>query len=231
MLNANLLTNRKRAHLNELLKEYPGTIIYEDYVRLEQRISNQKSLYQFDPRQAMLQDTNFRTNQKGVADNDVFVALSIGLFIDQRLIAKQSTAILQTYPNANAFNAGGGLPEDLEVFYNGQLTFKVGATNYIINDTTRKYRAVPETQQLATVTLFSETDNEAGFVQIEPTVIFSGKQDSKINLNFNYFTGIDVAASDEEGLYENVLTVETRGFTVYNAADGFLQKLAALQRG
>jgi hypothetical protein len=234
-MQANVLANRKRAHLNELLKEYPGTIIYEDYIRLEQRIDDQKSLYSFDPRTAMLKDINFRVNQKGVADNDVFVVTDLSMFIDCRPIEKQSAAVLQTYPNAIAFANSNCNPEDLEVFYNGQLTFKVGATIYINSDTTRKFRSVPQTQQDTTATtLFSQSANDLDFVAIEPTVILSGKQDSKINLNFNYFPKIDVAAKAGEGEeleFENVLTVEARGFTVYNAADGFLEKLAALRRG
>lgn len=213
-----ILANRKRAHLNSLTAKYPNTTIYEDFVRLESRILNNVSSYRFDPRTLALKETSIRVNQKGVSDNDLFVVTQIGIFIDSRVIAEQSAAVLQTYPNETHFTAAVMDVSDLEAVYNGTYSLKVGNYVFINRDTNRKFRVVQQTQQ-SSATNFSQSSEGTDFYNNEPLAIFSGKADNTLTIDLNLFTGISVESTI--GTIENVITFEFRGYTVYNAADKF----------
>ena len=220
-----ILANRDRAHLEVLKESYSGSQIFRDYVRIEQKISNTKSTYNFKPLATGLEDLATRVNQKGISANDLFVVTEIGYFIDARLVAKQSAAVLQTYPNATHFTASGATPTDLEVFYNAELSLKVANFLFIPGMTTREFRVVPQTQQTGAAN-YSQSSRGADFFQNEPLAVLSGKQDVSLLVNVKTFDNIDVAAS--EAGYENILTVELRGYTVLNAADDFLKIAKAL---
>lgn len=224
-VHASVLSNRKRAHLNGLLKDYPGMTITESFLRVENVISNTNTNYQFDPRTLALKDTAVRVLQKGLADNDLFVVLDIAFFIDSRLKAKQGTAILQTFPDVTHFTASGATPIDLEVFYNSTYSLKVANRLFIDNDTTRKFRVVPITQQSAAGNR-SQSDATADFYHAEPLAVLSGKQDAKFTLVAPYFTGIAVESTD--ATIENVLTLEVRGYQIINGANNFEQVLQSL---
>ena len=224
-VHASVLSNRNRAHYNLLSKDYEGMTITESFLRIENVISNTNTNYIFDPRTLALKDTAVRVLQKVLADNDLFVVLDIAFFIDQRTKAKQGTAVLQTYPNVSAFSAAGTVPADLEVFYNSTYSLKVANRLFIDNDTTRKFRVVPQTQQ-SSASNRSQSDASSDFYHAEPLAVLSGKQDAKITLVAPYFTGIAVEPTDV--LYENILTLEVRGYQIINGANNFEQVLHSL---
>lgn len=220
-----ILANRDRAHLEVLKGSYKGSQIYRDYVRIERKISNTQSTYKFNPLQTGLEDASTRVNQKGIAANDLFVVTEIGYFIDGREVAKQPAAVLQTYPNFTHFTATGATPADLEVFYNAELSLKVANFLFIPGMSTREFRKVPITQQSAAAN-HSQSSRGEDFFQNEPLAILSGKQDVTLAVNVHTFNGIAVAAVTSG--YENILTIELRGFTISNAADSFYDAAKAL---
>lgn len=223
MNKASVLANKDRATYDGLLEKFSGYQISQDYVRVEARIQNNKSTYEFDPRRLALKDNTFRVNQKGVNDNDIFFVTGMGIFIDCRKIAKQSTAVLQTYPSTTAFAASNASVEDLQAFFNGEVSIKVGNTVYTDGNTSALNRTVPQTQ--GATGIVNQTSYDTAFVDTTPYPVFSGQSDNKITLNINTFPGFDVEAKLASGaepgtelLYENVLTLFFIGYRVLNAA-------------
>lgn len=218
MKKPSILANKDRAAYEYLLEKYKGQVVRQDFVRLENRIVNNQSQYVFDPRQVSLKDNSFRVNQKGIDDNNVFVATELVLSLDCRKISEQSAAVLQTFPNPTAFAPSNITVEHLEAFYNGTHTLQVGQDIWIDNQTNRVFRTVPITQE--TSTLLAQSNNEDDFKSINPFAVLSGKAKNTFTVSINTFVGFDVEANVETGTleYENVLTVELRGYTIVNAS-------------
>lgn len=218
MKKPSVLANRDRAAYEFLLEKYKGQVVRQDFVRLENRIVNNKTQYEFDPRQVSLKDNSFRVNQKGIDDNNIFVATELLIAIDCRKIAEQSAAVLQTYPNPTAFAPSNITVGHLEAFYNGTHTLQVGQDVWVDNQTNRIFRSVPITQESAT--LLAQSNNEDDFKSINPFAILSGKAKNTLTVSINTFAGFDVEANVESGtlLHENVVTLELRGYTIVNAS-------------
>lgn len=234
-MKASVLANRKRAHLNQLLKKYGAkTQVFEDYARVERVISDQATSYQFDPRSLALQDVAVHSLQKGVNTNDLFVATDLAMFLDTRETAKQGLANPQTFPNPAHFAVGGATTAHLEAFYNAQFSLQVGTRIFINRFDTRAFR-IEQAQNVSITSTSTVTGPPAvatytnavlpshrkfveEFYQGEPVAVISGKAENTITIDNIKLPASAAVAASTSG-YENVITLYMRGFTVVNAAD------------
>jgi len=193
-----------------------GFIVAPGDIRSEQLISNTVTTYQFDVRDTTLQGTiATRPLQKGVLDNDLFIAFRQGILIDHRT-ALQSDVILQTYPNAAHFSASTAAYDDLWAIYNGQFSVQVGATTFIQQFNSNNFATVPQTQK-SLATNESQYDLFDATKDLGTYSIFSGKGDNTVQLNIKTFAGYAAAPSTGE----NVVTFWAKGFIVRNGANKF----------
>lgn len=193
-----------------------GFIVAPGDIRSERLITNSDTTYSFDVRETTLQGTlATRPLQKGVLDNDLFIAFRMGIFIDHR-VALQSDVILQTYPNASHFVASTAAYDDLWAFYNGNFSVQVGATEFINQYNSNNFAWVPQTQK-SLATNETEYDLFQATKDLGTYSVFSGKADNKVQLNIKTFSGF--AAAPASG--ENVLTFWAKGFIVRNGANTF----------
>lgn len=215
-------TDRSRAAYNrckntaqQVNATFGGNIIVNlGYVHSENVITDQDSEYEFTLDQKTLQvNAGTRPLQRGVRDNDIFIAIGARLLIDNRT-AGESDVIPQTYPNVFHFTTGvnTGNATHLYSFYNGEWSLQVGSTVYIPNAPTREFMLTPDAQK-------SSINNETAFdgnryVSLDPYPVFSGKSDNKLKVKIDTFSGFAAAALTGE----NVLTFEFIGFTAQNAA-------------
>jgi hypothetical protein len=191
-------------------------IVSPGHIRSEKLVTNSDTTYSFDVRDTTMQGTiSTRPLQKGVLDNDLFIAFRQGIFIDHRT-ALQSDVILQTYPNSAHFVASTAAYDDLWAIYNGLLSVQVGSTEFINQFQTNAFATVPDTQK-------SLAANESGYdlfkacKDLGTYSIYSGKGDNKVQLNIKTFSGY--AAAPASG--ENVITYMAYGFIVRNGANAF----------
>lgn len=176
----------KRAVFNKLQKEYGqyDIIISEDYLRVEQAISNSKTSYKFNVKQNQSQAIMDRT----IRENDLFLITHIGIFLGHEVTANGIGATyLNPYVNGQIFATGApgtGDPDQLQLFYNSNLFIQVDSIVYNDNGIdTRRMLAIPETQQ-STATNLSQIDgNASGMLELEPQFFVSGTENTVIQLN------------------------------------------------
>jgi hypothetical protein len=168
----------------------------------------------------------FQFNQTQTADlseillqqNDVFVVTHIRIALADRLTAKPSQFIIQTYVNDVAFGAAPGaavaVPADLGAFYNGTFAIKTGLTDTRPFPVDRCY-FVPETQQTA-ATNDNQSDWWNGYIEMSPRFVFAGNSDQRLTINIDT-TGLGSFAAVTIG-HEVSLVVDLLGYNLYNAA-------------
>jgi len=198
---------------NNLKKTYPGKIIAPGKLRLEQTLTNSSNIIIMP----VLEDsiaplkTEVRLNK-----NDLFFMVGMGLFIVREETGKEGRAVLQTYPNENTFPVVAGFkPTDLEVIYNGRLSMKVGAVEYISILDTNRFRFVPETQQSAATNKdeFSEDNN---FAELPTHYKLRGTDQTEISIVLPTFNGIEIESVTAGFTHRLVLI--PKGFIIKNGA-------------
>jgi hypothetical protein len=178
-------TDRMRAVFERAKKDYAGQgkIIVPHYIRIEQAIANGRTKYSFQ----ITKDTNSDTVTEQKLDrNDKFLATSIGLFLMKRLSTKTGNEVLYSFPNTKTLTEFADvsttfLGKDLETFFNGFLSIKVGQTIYLEKFPTKKFREVGVTQQSDATTQNSST-GDSGFVDLTPQLLLDGDRKTDITL-------------------------------------------------
>lgn len=215
--------------LKEFLKSTApkGSIIEPSMLRVEQKLQNSRSMYQFD----ILQGNSGSTTSTEIKldKNDVFFCWGVGVFLAAFETAKRSKAVLNTFPNPVIFGAapGSGTPqvEDLEAIYNGSLTVKLGTTQFISALPTRNFRYVPETQQNTHISVapganliqFNQNKPFDGQYEIE-RLRFSGLDQIDIRVELNPYTSGSFNFEAATAGFENHMVFVAQGFLIKGLA-------------
>lgn len=158
-------------------------------LRLEQQAATNKTQYQFPvltnnngPANTLF-NTETRLNQQ-----DSFVASAWGFFISKPSSLTDATYILHTYPNALTFSTTG-VAAAAETLYNSILQISVNNDIVMPVMSTRRFRAVPQSQAVAAGTnqngiALDQIDlTSDGFTILEPLILFIGSKNSVITLS------------------------------------------------
>ncbi len=199
------------------LKEYGmgNLICNQDYFRSEQAIANGTTSYGFPTWQKTMDGTRATYPlQQGVADKDLFVGITMGMYLDNRVLASAQVK-LQSYPSYQAFNANTGNLAALYAFFNGFITLTVDRTVYIPRVSTSDFLVIPQTQasSVQNENQFSITSTERLF---DPYFLLSGQNTNTLVLNV-YNTDTFTPAGTNST--QNVVTLYSRGITIQSGAD------------
>lgn len=159
---------------------YANKILAPSFVRIEAKILNGRTKYEFP----FTRDTNSDTvTERKIDRKDLFLMTHMGLFLMKRDSTKLGGEVLQTYPNIIVFpnDSTNFLGADLEVFYNGAISVKVGQTVYIEGLDTRQFRSVEENIQSSTIDKSAERSN-SGLIELTPQLTLDGNQKNEIVL-------------------------------------------------
>lgn len=208
----------ERKTYQTLRRQYPGKVISQYTLRLESKIENAKSKYEF---KLLQEDGGAIKSEVRLNKNDVMFVTAIGLGIYQRnntnlASPSECVEVVQTYPNEVYFTTGGTfVPRHLEIFYNSRLFLQVGDKVYIPGSLTRDYRFAPETQQSAASNKSQFMDG-AGFVEQPTHYRLRGTDQIDIHLEINSFTGMEI--ENDQANTENRLVLFLKGFIIKQAA-------------
>lgn len=211
----------------QLISKFPQSsakdiIIASDYILSEQVIANEKSNYTFDLwNKTLIGQTNPRRPlQKGVVDNDLFLAIGARLLIDSR-VQGQSNVKVQTFPVDAAFAPSGATTDDLWSIYNAQWSLQVDSVVYVSKEATRKFLFVPSFNLADSIGVITEPVNTLDgtrYLELDPYPIISGRLDNNLTLQIPLYNGWNGEADTEEyTTLENVITFEFTGYTIKNA--------------
>lgn len=210
----------------QLIAKFPESaassfIISQDFILSEQVIDNNKSQYTFDLWNKTLQgQTNPRRPlQKGVVDNDLFLAIGVRLLIDSR-VQGQSNVKVQTFPVDAVFAPSGATTDDLWSIYNAQWSLTVDRVVYVSDESTRKMLYVPAFNLSDSTGVTTEPINtlDGGrYHELDPYPIISGRLDNDCVLDIPLYSGWNGEADTAEySTLENVISLEFTGYTIKN---------------
>lgn len=221
-MNANLVSNRKRAHFNAYKALFhEGVQIHEDFVRLEQVLKKGVNSYTFNTDVSAIS----RMLEKGVAKTNNFRALAMGIFIDQRIVGMDGHAVLRSCPDSEYFQQNN--VKDLMAVFNGKHTISVGTTKYVDGEHNLKFYKETSAggSQMLQAIKFDSSDFAGVFVELEPTIDFGSSESNKIVVELTDLNNMDITPKQptflpDEKPYtlENVLTVYFVGFSAVNGS-------------
>lgn len=196
-------------------------IVSESFLNSEQVIQNNKSVYDFKILQQDMPDD--RPLNRGVQDNDVFIAFGGRLLIDHRVIGNTNVIPL-TYPNQFTFTAANtGAVADLYSLYNGQISYQVGSTVFQSGESSRFMLDIPRTQKSG---VLNESEYHGiSLKNFDPYLVMSGKATNKLKLEIGLYAGwAGASIVDTE---ENVMSMFFDGVTLENGA-GYVNYLTGV---
>ena len=221
-------TDRHKGIFQKAQQEYAkdGKIVVPGYLRIEQKIVNGKTKYDF----AITRDSNSDSPTELKLDrNDLFKVTDVGLFLMRRDSTLIGHEVLQTYANYIAFPPVGSPftfnPTHLESFYNGKLSLVVGQTKWIEGLDTRRFRYVGAQQESLTTdgntppTIInfiqqSSGDEKSGFIEMTPQITLDGNQKNQLSIEAPIASGHIVANTAANT--NNYLVVVFRGLLITN---------------
>lgn len=208
----------ERRVYQKLRAQYPGKVISPYTLRLESKIQDAQSVYEF----AILEETSTALKSEiKLNKNDVLFATAIGYGMYQRnntnvASTSECVEVVQTYPNEVYFTtAGAFVPRHLEVFYNAKLTLEVGSKIFVPGITTRDFRSVPETQQSA-VSNKSQWGENDGFVELPTYYSLKGTDQITLKVEIKPFTGMKI--ENDTANAENRVVLFIKGFIIKQGA-------------
>ncbi len=224
-----IVVDRNRAIYSRLKRIFmPGASIVPSYLRIENKLENSKSGYEFEIMDTQVTENPTVENRLNI--NDMFAISDLGLFIYQEDNDENGREPLQTYPNTTHFTGGSTfVPKDLETIYNGNLAIKVGSTVFLDSFDTRRLRLVPSVQEgninAAAYDSATPADNtysqghsesnpQDGFSEMTPQIILDGRKKNEIKLTIPSFSGINIE-HDGAGVQNNVV-LYLRGYLIKN---------------
>jgi hypothetical protein len=187
-----MIDQRVRQKFEDLKKQYPGSVPTISFLRHEQVLKDNKSIYEFD----FNSRNDALESERRLSDKDVFLALDMGLYLIAEKDAEPGSGQLLSYPAAAQFpdvatdaTAGtkGFKRAHLEVVYNGKMS--VNVQNNIVFEAldTRRFRK----QNSAA----SEQGYNDGLVNLEPYIVLNGKNKNKVVVQIPTFGGILIESS------------------------------------
>jgi len=207
-----------RSLFNSLREIYPGCIIGDSFLQMEQPLINGNTTIEFDPAKNVNSD---RRTESKLDRNDIFVATHMGLFLCANSLdaagKTKGVGVFQTYPNLQHFPAITTTPvftpANLEAVFNGRLTVKINNKEESPLIDTRRFRYVPQTQQSAAGN-YSMFKLEDALVALTPTINLFGNKENKITLALPSATDIAAQATNTE----NLVILFTKGFVIKGAS-------------
>jgi hypothetical protein len=213
------MQNRKKAQTLEMLRgKYDKTKISPSFLRLEKPLGTDRVI-NFDVTDA----TSALNNEVRLKQSDKFTVTEWGLFIYKTLAtptpASYSQSVLYTYPNNTVFT-GTNEAAYLQSIYNGYMSLKVGQTTYFEKYPTLDFLQIPTDQKGVGTSTYDATNNafnkvlfdprgqDSGFLDLESTVTFDGRQD--INIALNRASTVDVSGTSST----NMIVLFMRGFLI-----------------
>jgi hypothetical protein len=130
--------------------------------------------------------TRFNTEQR-LQQQDVFIASSWGVFLEEPTSASDASYILHTYPNPVAFSTTGEAAA-LEVIYNSYCKIAVNNTVILPYWSLSRHRYVPQTQKTTAAANVNGNANDQidlsqdGFHPVEPNILFVGSKGYQIQV-------------------------------------------------
>jgi len=163
-------------------------VLTQSDLRLEQQMATNKTIYQF----AILDNNNgpsgtlFNTEIR-LTQQDAFVAAAWGFYLGKPASAVDATFILHTYPSPAVFSTSG-VAAAAETLYNSRIAIMVNNKNILPVVSTRRFRMVPQSQQVAAATnqngiAQDQIDMSSdGMVPAEPNLVLIGSKGTIITL-------------------------------------------------
>ena len=170
------------------------------YLRRHSAITNTKSKHELSFNNTVISATgsNADVTEVGIEDGDLFIATAIGFFLTVTNTAnKGANSRLFTYPNAVAFpNVTGAVSPnvnfqraDLNIVYNGKLSFAVAGTTHIERIQLADFLDIPETQQTADTNL-DQFNLEASLMPLkQPIFLHGGNEQQRFIAELPQFDG------------------------------------------
>jgi len=184
------VTNRNRALLQLAKQRFQGKTATLSYLRGELVLKNNKNQYKF----SLLQKSEATTPNAclGLDTTDAFICDKLAFFLATRGRSESGVETLYTYPQVvafpnvtNATNLAPGSPASfrnvhLNLVYNGH--YKVTMDNKVYFEKMDLFRHlyVPDVQTSEPHT--ARIDPQAGFVNLEPYLIFNGEKKHEIEV-------------------------------------------------
>lgn len=200
--------SRKAAIFNMLKQKFPNGVISDSVIRMEAKLINGKSEYEFFHKQL----GNESATEKKLNEQDAFRMTDWGIFLMAESTTIPGISVPQTYPNPFVFPDEAGFTQTahLEHIYNGHFTARVGDTIYINDMPIMDCRVVNTAQQSPG---FANSERRAGdgFIQMTPQYTFKGRENNILKLI--------VPANSSHKVESN------------SAASGYVIKLACIIRG
>jgi hypothetical protein len=130
--------------------------------------------------------TRFNTEQR-LQQQDVFIASSWGVFLEEPASGTDATFIVHTYPNPVAFPTAGEAAA-LEIIYNSYCKIAVNNTVILPYWSLSRHRLVPQTQRTTAAAnvngnAYDQIDlSQDGFHPVEPNILFVGSKGYQIQV-------------------------------------------------
>lgn len=191
---------------------FAGKIFSPAFLRIIQTIDNAKSEYRFN----IKRESGEASLERKLDRNDTFIMTDLGFFLIAVENSEFGRAKLNTYPNLTQFAVNAGFtPLDLLTFWNGDLSLKVGSTEFLESlDMQDAYR-VNETQQTLATNFDEQWGLKDGLIPLTPAVIMKGDDNIDIRLNVPLFTGIEVANTNAG--FVNHVVLKPKGYLIKEA--------------
>jgi len=157
-------------------------------LRLEQQLFNNKTQYQF----AILNNDNgtsgtiFNTEMR-LTQQDAFVTSAMGFFLAKPTSNIDTTWIAHSYPSPAVFTTSG-VAAAAETLYNSILSIMVNNVNILPRLSMRRFRAVPQSQQVAAAANQNGIAQDQidlssdGWMVVEPNIVMIGSKGTIITL-------------------------------------------------
>lgn len=192
-----------------------GVIAAPGHIISENTIASGTTSYTFATRQTSIDGTiSTFPLQKGVKDNDLFIAYKFGILLDNRTASTSPNVDRQSFASYAVFNSVTNTFADLRAFYNGFLNYKVGATTFLDQFSTAEFEKVPQTQKTSAANE-NEYSLDWALSDVGARPIFSGKADNEVQLQLIGSSGFNPSASS--GV--NVVAFVAKGVILKNGAN------------
>lgn len=211
----------KRKIYENLKKSYPDKIISPFTFRSEVPLSNSSQVYNF-PLLKEDGDSKRLSVENRINKNDMLFVTAMTICIYKSQVGKESKGVLMNYPDPAVFTpvAGQFDPTDLEVIYNGRLTFTANSKKLIKDLSARQFRAVPQTQFAGGLTM-PQIDFNTGMLELSQFLQLKGTETNEMQLVIDTFAGMKIQDETTAGLaaISNRVVLICDGFIIENVAN------------
>lgn len=208
----------KRKIYENLKKSYPDKIISPFTFRSEVPLSNSGQVYNF-PLLKEDGDSKRLVVENRINKNDMLFVTAMAVCIYRREVGKESRGVLMSYPDPLVFPSTANFdPKDLEVIFNGRLTFTANSKKLIKDLSARQFRAVPQTQFAAGLTL-PQIDFNTGMLELSQFLQLKGTETNEMQLVIDTYAGMKIQDETTLSTIENRVVLICDGFIIENVAN------------